>query len=475
MSFFVAGWSSLVFAAQPVLAMGFDNTTNDGGWVGENARFYCERDCAGLAGLLVEARPEPGTWGPGSFDASVPNHSRTTFFYVHLGRYALRLSAEFTDGGRDAPRPEFVVTADMASGTPPGPMSVLAFDGGSISFGWPAATDDGSGVAFYAVYAAWAPDPAQRFGFLGGGPAPTLGTTHGPGTWNFMVDAYDLVNRYGGSGTLPGSLTIVASSAIAVPPAPTPTQLLFPSRDVSFTLAPVGDAWTFLAESEDGGVFAGIVGRQLGGSTQVNGYIGECRYRIRGSISIDGSVSDWSLPSPWFTVDVAPPSTPVSPLVARTSGAITLSWPASTDSCSGVEGYEVERDVDAGAWGPVGPRSPGLTRVDAPGDEARRYRVRAVDLAGHPSDWADVPLAAVPLDAGLTDAGLTDAGLTDAGLTDAGLTDAGPMTADDAGVSHGPSILRVGCGCGAGDPADLVLGLCFSWRVRRRRRPLPRA
>jgi len=94
-------------------------------------------------------------------------------------------------------------------------------------------------------------------------------------------------------------------------------------------------------------------------------------------------------------VNDAPSALPASTWVRRTtlgssSVPLVVAWPAASDPSSAVDGYEVETQLDAGAWSPS-TTLPAATRslaVGVPAGSAVTTRVRARDAAGNWSDWA---------------------------------------------------------------------------------------
>ena len=93
-------------------------------------------------------------------------------------------------------------------------------------------------------------------------------------------------------------------------------------------------------------------------------------------------------------VDIPTAQPPLTSLVSgvtmgRTTLKVRVSWPPATDPSSAIAGYEVQRSTNGGAWTstvstPVGAPWPTYT-LDF--DTVYRFRVRAVDAAGHWSPW----------------------------------------------------------------------------------------
>ena len=70
---------------------------------------------------------------------------------------------------------------------------------------------------------------------------------------------------------------------------------------------------------------------------------------------------------------------------------IVVSWPAATDPSSAIDQYQVQRSIDGGPWGGTATVS-GTTRsatMTVPLDSTYQFRVRAVDVGGHWSPWAE--------------------------------------------------------------------------------------
>ncbi|HVF15126.1 MAG TPA: fibronectin type III domain-containing protein, partial [Acidimicrobiales bacterium] len=85
--------------------------------------------------------------------------------------------------------------------------------------------------------------------------------------------------------------------------------------------------------------------------------------------------------------DTTAPSTPTGLTATGGRRKITLAWTASTDTGSGVAGYEVHRSASAG--GPFAllaqSASPGYTDSGVPRGRRYWYQVTAYDAAGNPS------------------------------------------------------------------------------------------
>ncbi len=86
----------------------------------------------------------------------------------------------------------------------------------------------------------------------------------------------------------------------------------------------------------------------------------------------------------------APPT--VDALTGSVLGATTVQarvvWPAAVD-LSGIAGYQIQKSLDGGAWGPITalPPTPRVVTPTLTFGHAYRYRIRARDTAGAWSDW----------------------------------------------------------------------------------------
>ena len=464
--------SSLALAAPDLRLTYFSVPFVDGGWLGPEARFYCLSECDGVSGVLLEVRPEPGSYGgPGAFDAGLAEYEAVAFPYVHLARYAYRVSALFTDGGRDAPRPETLATADVAGGISGPGVPAVTVMGASIQLQWTPAVDDGGGVAYCTIsnYLATGPPLSTEATKVTGATVSQASFTVGPGTWGFHVDCYDVVAQYVGDSVSP-AVTTVAPGSVPKPLPPSSVRALWGDPDVKFELAgDGGDARHFQGLLDDGGVYAGPVGRLLPGE-EANGYLPlECIHRVRTSVAVGSDVSDWSEWSDPFRVDLRPPTRPPALTASVDGGAVSLRWQPSTDSCSGVSDYQVHRGA-GGVWQSLG-QVDAMALSDSPGPGTWDYRVKAFDRAGHISDFTVLTGVEVH-GAGPPDGGAADAG---APAPDGGASPADAGAAPDGGAPVAARTMTVGCGCGASGlelAAGLVLA-ALAWRSRGRHRNGP--
>ena len=75
-----------------------------------------------------------------------------------------------------------------------------------------------------------------------------------------------------------------------------------------------------------------------------------------------------------------------------------VAWPAATDPSSGIAGYELQSSRNGGAWSPSTALGPTQTHaiVLVGLETSWRFRLRAVDAAGHWSPWTLGPVAFAP-------------------------------------------------------------------------------
>ena len=114
--------------------------------------------------------------------------------------------------------------------------------------------------------------------------------------------------------------------------------------------------------------------------------------------------------------DTTPPATTAAPTAAYTTcgGAVTVTWPAATDACTGVDDYVVYRSTTAGVLGtPVGTTS-GLTWSDTVDPTVTHYyTVHARDGAGN--EATAVTQGATSMRPTFAGASLVKPGTTDCG------------------------------------------------------------
>jgi hypothetical protein len=312
----------------------------------------------------------------------------------HLQRYALRVSGARDGGVVTGPGPEWFITADTVAPTILGVPVVDEVDGGTFHVSWAPSTDDGEGrMAYESSFSL----PNENRPGNETGPTsvvvPELRADLGPGTWAINVQVVDVVRNYGGR-TTSAPFVIAADPSITPPSPPVPRVAIFSTNSISFNLAEPADVYHFVGLEQDGGVFAGPVSRLstrgLFPLPTAYGYLPrECTFRVRASRLVDGGASEWSEPSVEFKVDLAPPTAPAGVQVSSDGGSVELSWTASTDSCSGVRHYRVERSVGSSSWEPLAAPLVETRLEDTPPEAGRwRYRVLAVDFSSHESTFS---------------------------------------------------------------------------------------
>jgi subtilisin len=77
----------------------------------------------------------------------------------------------------------------------------------------------------------------------------------------------------------------------------------------------------------------------------------------------------------------------VHAMLGTSSVPAIVAWPAATDPTSGIAGYEVQRQIDAGAWTTIASTAARSVAVNELGNRTYRYRIRARDGAGNWSAW----------------------------------------------------------------------------------------
>ena len=83
--------------------------------------------------------------------------------------------------------------------------------------------------------------------------------------------------------------------------------------------------------------------------------------------------------------------------VGASTVSMRVAWPSATDPSSTIAGYELQMQINGGAWGYTVPTSATVRELKRPvtlsGSDTYRFRLRAQDSAGHWSAWV---LAAQP-------------------------------------------------------------------------------
>lgn len=450
----------------------------DGGWVGNFTQVSCV--CGGCDRVRFEFRPAAGTWGgAGSLDVEVGPNDRPLFVHplTHGADYAWRATPLLPDGGTLPTSLEVPVRADLIDPLPPVSVALDALDGGLYMLSFPPGTDDGSGIERYEVLAAWSDAPQAKVVVASGASSPVPGDL-GPGRWQLALQPIDGVGNRSGTVALAQVVTTTFDLALSAPRAPVNLEAAVQAKPgVDYEVQDPADAYHFLLVAEDGGVRAGFANRFTPSSipSRVFGsFETECRWRVRSARVLGDMVSDWAAPSDPITIDLRPPPAPASTSVSSAAEQVALSWAPAVDGCSGVTGYDVQRDDGAGFADAGAVATPGyLDTLPAPGRYV--YRVRAVDAAGHRGAWSqEVEVRWSPDAGGSTgdDAGTSgpDGGVPgDAGVSG---SDAG-APGGDAGVPAGAADFQVACGCaGVGGGEGLValaLLLARSACGRRRR------
>ncbi|HXG40190.1 MAG TPA: S8 family serine peptidase, partial [Candidatus Limnocylindrales bacterium] len=193
----------------------------------------------------------------------------------------------------------------------------------------------------------------------------------------------------GGTGAGPASTE--AGGVVTLPVSVTRSPTFFEDVSLAATDLPAGWTATF-----DRSVLYGFEGTSATLSVRVAPGTPVGTYRVGVTGSHAGRTS-----SAAYTVEVtaAPPvvrapvvTFPGRRTVSTAAVPITVSWPAATDA-SGIAGYDLEEQIDGGAWRPVGSFDAAVrsvVRSAVPG-RTYAYRLRASDVSGTESDWVVGP------------------------------------------------------------------------------------
>ncbi len=468
----------------------------DGGWVGPKSSFACAGPCSEVSGLQVEVRNPGLSYAQTNYVRTIAPYG-TVFQLADLqpgGRWSdggvlVHAALAFVDGGVGPFTAEFRAQPDVDCDQGPGALTVTPQNDGSFRVVAVPAVETKAGLQAH-VLTAEQPGTGASVA-LSVSPGGTFVTSFGPGTWQLVVGAFDLLSNYCYPTVAPTLFTVVSDGGLPPPPPPVPTQAVFTNSFafIGFDAGALG--YHFMSQLDDGGLQAGPFARVEGSATSTGVYVGGCvlNLRTRLSLWLDAGVTPWSGWSTPYAADSVPPG-PASQLTASPmAGGVALSWAAAVDSCTGVASYDVVVASDAGA------QQQRVTQLSAavtlpPGDWVAS--VVAVDQGGLRSSAVSLNFTVLSDagsgDAGSADAGPDDAGSPDAGPSDAGPSDAGPSDAgsadaavrDAGGVDAGPALpeppdagdmsgpLRVDCGCLATDWRLGVLALSAFWLRRRR-------
>jgi lysophospholipase L1-like esterase len=132
---------------------------------------------------------------------------------------------------------------------------------------------------------------------------------------------------------------------------------------------------------------------QATNTTYSGGFLGDTvGVRVRGR-DVIGNQSDYNLATKYTTlVDNTPPQAHPNALPPYQVAPFSVSWTGS-DSCSGIQAYDVQRKVGSGTWQNwLTGTSTSATFVPDPPQYGQVYgfQVRAQDGVGHWSEWAQV-------------------------------------------------------------------------------------
>ena len=316
------------------------------------------------------------------------------------GPHAWRVRALDVAGNASAWSGARTFTTDLTA--PPTPVLLTPSDAGLVTATSPALdwadSVDPSGIQNYQVYVDADAAFTAPYEWSGTPAASTTATgALASGTHYWRVSAWDLAGNLSGWSTVrsfvvdttpPGVPTLVSPANGAAVGTSTPTLDWTDSADANgiqnYDVQVDLDS-AFSAPQE----WTGTVVPSTAVSGALPTLVHYWRVRARDNA---GNVSGWS-GSRSFTIDTTAPAVPT--LLTPSDGALsntptpTLDWSDSSDA-SGIQGYEVQVDADAGFSAPLewsGAPVPSTVVSGALAEGAHFWRVRALDRAGNSSAW----------------------------------------------------------------------------------------
>jgi len=303
------------------------------------------------------------------------------------GSHSYTVVAEDAAGNRAAPSAAKVVVVDsVPPTTPDAPQAASADTPTAPALSWSPSTDAGTGVAGYRVL---------RDGAV---VATTTATTFtdgaaAVGSHGYAIVAFDRV----------GNAATSATTGVVYDPTPPATP-----GGVAIAGTPNGPqlSWNAVSDDTPGSISYRVSrdGQALATTTDTSftdGTAGDGSHSYTvAAVDRFGRRSSESNAVNWV-VDNAAPTTPLGVFAFAGRGTNTVSWAASSDSGSGVSGYQVLRDGNQVA-------TVTGTTYSEQADPGSVYRVAAVDVAGNVSNPSLPARAGAPFPTGVSSRQVVD-------------------------------------------------------------------
>lgn len=307
------------------------------------------------------------------------------------GSHSYTVVSEDGAGNRSAPSPAKLVLIDSTPpSTPAAPQAAQTDTASAPALSWTAATDAGTGVSGYRIL---------RNGSQVGTSTTTSFTDSGlaaSGSYDYTIVAYDAL----GNASPPSPPTTVAYDATP-PAAPSGLTAAQTPTNSSPQLS-----WNAVSDDSPGAISYRISrdGQALD-TTSATSYTdasaseGSHRYTVA-AVDRFGRRSAESA-GVTVVVDTVAPSTPLGVFAFAAGGTNTVSWAMSTDSGTGISGYQVQRDGTTVA-------TVSGTVFSEQAAAGAGYTVQALDVAGNASPVSLTATAGAPFATGVASRQVTD-------------------------------------------------------------------
>lgn len=334
--------------------------------------------------------------------------------------YVVTRGARSNSGASSGKPYSIANTLPSAPGKPS--VSPTSFASGNISLSWTAATDSTGTVASYELESATRSSSSAAWGSWAA-VSSALTATSAIFGWTqrtvgyqikFRVKATDSLGESGSYSSESGVVTVVntapsapsalkidnSTAAKSVDPGTTMTLSWTASSDINGNLTGYkifrstkvsGGSWSSwtqvtTATSTSASVVPGIASSG-----------GQAKFKVQAYDAAGGTADSGD--SPVVTIKNVAPSAPGTPTFKQNnaaitiweSGAVTVSWTASTDANGNLDHYELQYSNNGGAWtawGTSTTNSASLTPPTMTAGKALKVRVKAVDSLDASGSWS---------------------------------------------------------------------------------------